>query len=134
MRSLVLLFFALFGTPASACGVYDRATEQRIADDQKHYLSYADLRLVGTWKVLPLPTGASDLVVVSGTVPPDRKQDNSPVQVSFVQEINCGFPAFPEDGQHGTFYLRAVGISPGDYLADDVSYDLLHFKKDRKRH
>lgn len=125
--SILIAAAALLGaSPAISCATYGPSIEREQHRAQKRFLEYADIIVKGTWKEQEIDRENGG---VSGVIQLDGKSEKDWMPLTFSPEINCGFPAFPGDGERGSFYLRAESISPGDYLAEHIDYDLLHFER-----
>ncbi|WP_156313624.1 hypothetical protein [Erythrobacter sp. SG61-1L] len=132
MKPFVMLMTAsvlLGASPAQACGYYGPEHEKRERKEQKRYLEYTDRVVDGVWREAERDKESN---IVSGAILIEGKGKTEKISLTFFPEINCGFPSFPQNGDKGTFYLRAE-ISTNDYFNEELEYDLLHFQRRERR-
>jgi hypothetical protein len=126
--TLVLLLIATAVTPvtqAQACSTLRPEPAAELRAKRLAFLHrYSDEIVFGRWTETDR-IEAEYIIIRKGFVTQSFEGRDRRFQISFSEEINCGFPAHPKNGDKGIFFLRAESPHHED---DEVEYDIMHFE------
>lgn len=121
LAALLALGVMLVPTAATACGNLTALGRQREADREARYLEGARV-VEGRWQLER--EGEDDFRAGSIHLRWGRHETGRSLHAYFGEELNCGFPLFPQDTAVGRFYLRRSGRD---------SWTIIHFEADPRQ-
>jgi hypothetical protein len=120
----------------SACSTLTPAGERKRQAERERFLANeADRTVRGTWRYVKEKTGDAEPWRGMGYVEVRRGKKVIKYHLWISDEINCGFPSYPEEGDVGLFYLKRDsdydGMDKKNAYADDSGF--VHFEETRKK-